>query len=114
MIRPEVYEKVSNRFGVSIGVANILSISPIKEIKSDIPKKIYTQYTDDLKINTIISESIDTLKYKDLQRALYLIRKGYGNRKIKELTIYNRAWDIVTNGNNKTKSEPREVFKAEQ
>ena len=114
MIRPEVYEKVSNRFGVSIGVANILSISPIRDIKSDIPKTVYNQYTDDLKINTIISEAIDTLKYKDLQRALYQIKRDIGNRKIKELTIYNRAWDIVTNGNNKTKSEPSEVFKAEQ
>jgi hypothetical protein len=110
MIRAEVYEKVSNRFGVSIGVANIMSVSPIKDIKSDIPKTLYNQYTDDLKINVIISEAIDTLKYKDLQRALYSIRKGMGNRKIKELTIYNRAWDIVNYGNNKTKSEPGEVF----
>ncbi len=110
MIRAEVYEKVSNRFGVSIGVANILNISPIKDIKSDIPKKEYTQITDDLKINRIISEAVDTLRYKDLQRALYKVKTVMGNRKIKELTIYNRAWDIVTNGNNKTKSEPSEVF----
>jgi hypothetical protein len=110
MIRAEVYEKVSNRFGVSIGVANILNISPIKDIKSNIPKKEYTQITDDLKINRIISEAVDTLKYKDLQRALYKVKTVMGNRKIKELTIYNRAWDIVTNGNNKTKSEPSEVF----
>jgi hypothetical protein len=110
MIRAEVYEKVSNRFGVSIGVANILNISPIKDIKSNIPKKEYTQITDDLKINRIISEAVDTLRYKDLQRALYGIKRDIGNRKIKELTIYNRAWDIVTNGNNKTKSEPSEVF----
>jgi hypothetical protein len=110
MIRAEVYEKVSNRFGVSIGVANILNISPIKDIKSNIPKKEYTQITDDLKINRIISEAVDTLRYKDLQRALYKVKTVMGNRKIKELTIYNRAWDIVTNGNNKTKSEPSEVF----
>lgn len=110
MIRAEVYEKVSNRFGVSIGVANILNISPIKDIKSNIPKKEYTQITDDLKINKIISEAVDTLRYKDLQRALYKVKTVMGNRKIKELTIYNRAWDIVTNGNNKTKSEPSEVF----
>jgi hypothetical protein len=110
MIRAEVYEKVSNRFGVSIGVANILSISPIKDIKSNTPKKEYTQITDDLKINRIISEAVDTLRYKDLQRALYKVKTVMGNRKIKELTIYNRAWDIVTNGNNKTKSEPSEVF----
>jgi hypothetical protein len=114
MIRAEVYEKVSDRFGVSIGVANILNVSPIKDIKSDIPKNLYNQYTDDLKINLIISEAIDTLKYKDLQRALYKVKTVMGNRKIKELTIYNRAWDIVTNGNNKTKSESGEILKAEQ
>lgn len=110
MIRQEVYEKVSDRFGVSIGVANILSISPIKDIKSDIPKTLYNQYTDDLKINLIISEAIDTLKYKDLQRALYQIKRDIGNRKIKELTIYNRAWNNVNDGNNKAKTKPRKVF----
>jgi len=110
MIRPEVYEKVSDRFGVSIGVANIMSVSPITDIKSDVPKTLYNQYTDDLKINGIIGEAIDTLKYRDLQLSLYKVKKNNGNRKIKELTIYNRAWDIVTNGNNNTNTKPREVF----
>ncbi len=110
MIRPEVYEKVSDRFGVSIGVANIMSVSPITDIKSDVPKNEYTKITDDLKINGIIGEAIDTLKYRDLQLSLYKVKKNNGNRKIKELTIYNRAWDIVTNGNNNTNTKSREVF----
>jgi len=121
MIRQEVYEKVSDTFGVSIGVANIMSVSPITEIKEDIDKKVYNQFKNELKINTVIGKAIDTLKYQLLQRELYRLRKEYGNRKISELTIYNRAWEMVVdkpnsvrNGNNKAKSESSEVLKAEQ
>ena len=121
MIRQEIYEKVSDTFGVSIGVANIMSVSPITEIKEDIPKEIYNGYKNELKINHIIGKAIDSLKYQPLQREIYRLKKEYGNRKISELTIYNKAWEIVLdkptkvrNGNNKAKSEPTEVLKAEQ
>jgi hypothetical protein len=119
MIRQEIYEKVSDTFGVSIGVANILSVSPITEIKEDIPKEVYNGFRNELKINTVIGKAIDTLRYKELQRTLYKLRKEYDGKKISELTIYNRAWEIVVdkptkvrNGNNKTKSESGEVLKA--
>jgi hypothetical protein len=121
MIRQEIYEKVSDTFGVSIGVANLMSVSPITEIKEDIPKEVYNGFKNELKINTVIGKAIDTLKYQLLQRELYRLRKEYGNRKISELTIYNRAWEMVVdkpnsvrNGNNKAKSESSEVLKAEQ
>ena len=114
MIRQEIYEKVSDTFGVSIGVANIMSVSPITEIKEDIPKDVYNQFKNELVINGIIGKAIDTLKYQLLQKEIYRLRKGYGKRKIGELTIYNKAWNTIQNGNNKTKSEPTEVLKAEQ
>jgi hypothetical protein len=119
MIRQEIYEKVSDTFGVSIGVANILSVSPITEIKEDIPKEVYNGFRNELKINGVIGRAIDSLKYQQLQRTLYKLRKEYDGKKISELTIYNRAWEIVVdkptkvrNGNNKTKSESGEVLKA--
>jgi hypothetical protein len=117
MIRPEVYEKVSDRFGVSIGVANIMNVSPISEIKEEVDKKVYNSFRNELKINTVIGRAIDGLKYKELQREVYRLNKEYSGKKITELTIYNRAWgnvinkpNSVRNGNNKTKPEPREVF----
>jgi hypothetical protein len=121
MIRPEVYEKVSDTFGVSIGVANIMSVSPITEIKQEVDKKVYNGFRNELKINTVIGRAIDALKYKELQREVYRLSTQYSGKKISELTIYNRAWgnvvnkpNSVRNGNNKTKSESSEVLKAEQ
>jgi hypothetical protein len=117
MIRPEVYEKVSDRFGVSIGIANIMSVSPITEIKEDVDKKMYNSFKNELKINTVIGRAIDTLRYRELQKELYKLFKEYEGKKIGDLTIYNRAWgnvvnkpNSVRNGNNKAKPKPSEVF----
>jgi hypothetical protein len=117
MIRPEVYEKVSDRFGVSIGVANIMSVSPITEIKEEVDKKLYNSFKNELKINTVIGRAIDGLKYRELQRELYKLRKEYEGKKITDLTIYNRAWgnvvnkpNSVRNGNNNANTKPREVL----
>ena len=117
MIRQEVYEKVSDRFGVSIGVANIMSVSPITDVKGEVDKKMYNSLRNELKINTVIGRAIDELKYKELQREVYRLNKEYSGKKITDLTIYNRAWSNVVygdkgidNGNNKAKSESREVL----
>jgi hypothetical protein len=121
MIRQEIYEKVSDRFGVSIGVANIMSVAPITDVKGEVDKKMYLSLRRELKINAIIGRAIDGLKYKELQREVYRLGTQYSGKKIGELTIYNRAWgnvinkpNSVRNGNNKTKSESGEVLKAEQ
>ena len=112
MIRQEIYEKVSDTFGVSIGVANIMSVSPITDVKEEVDKKVYNKLKNELKINGVIGRAIDGLKYQALQREIYRLKKEYGNRKISELTIYNKAWEKVLdkpiqlrNGNNKAKSE---------
>jgi hypothetical protein len=117
MIRQEIYEKVSDRFGVSIGVANIMSVSPITDVKGEVDKKVFLKFNRELKINTIISRAIDSLKYQQLQRTLYTLRKEYEGKKIEDLTIYNRAWRSVVygdngldNGNNKAKPKPSKVF----
>lgn len=117
MIRQEIYEKVSDTFGVSIGVANIMSVSPITEIKEDIPKEVYNSYKNELKINEVIGRAIDSLKYRELQLEIYRLRNEYGRKKISELTIYNKAWEKVLdkptkvrNGNNDTKSKSGEIL----
>ena len=117
MIRQEIYEKVSDRFGVSIGVANIMSVSPITDVKGEVDKKMYLSLKRELKINSIIGRAIDTLKYKELQREVYRLNKEYNGKKITDLTIYTRAWSNVVygdkglnNGNNKAKTKPRKVF----
>lgn len=119
MIRQEIYEKVSDTFGVSIGVANIMSVAPIEDVKEEVPKEIYNGYKNELKINTVIGRAIDSQQYRALQLEIYRLKREYDGKKISELTIYNRAWgnvvnkpDSVRNGNNKTKSEPTEVLKA--
>jgi len=121
MIRQEVYEKVSDRFGVSIGVANLMSVSPITDVKGVVDKKMYLYLRRELKINTVIGRAIDGLKYKELQKELYKLNKEYEGKKITDLTIYNRAWSIVVygnngldNGNNKANPKPREVFESKQ
>ncbi len=117
MIRQEIYEKVSDRFGVSIGVANIMSVSPITDVKEEVDRKEFNSLKRELKINSIIGRAIDGLKYKELQREVYRLNKEYSGKKITELTIYNRAWgnvvnkpDSVRNGNNKANTKPSEVF----
>ena len=121
MIRQEIYEKVSDRFGVSIGVANIMHISPITDVKEEVDRKEFNSLKRELKINGIIGRAIDSLKYKELQREVYRLSTEYSGKKITDLTIYNRAWgnvvnkpDSVRNGNNKAKTKPREVFETER
>jgi hypothetical protein len=117
MIRQEIYEKVSDRFGVGIGVANIMSVSPITDVKGDFDRKMYNSLKRELKINGVIGRAIDGLKYKELQREVYRLSTQYSGKKITELTIYNRAWgnvinkpNSVRNGNNNANTKPREVF----
>jgi uncharacterized phage-associated protein len=95
-----------------------MSVSPITEIKEDIPKEVYNSYKNELKINEVIGRAIDSLKYQPLQRELYRLRKEYGRKKISELTIYNKAWEKVLdkptkvrNGNTKAKSKSEPLLK---
>ena len=117
MIRQEIYEKVSDKFGVSIGVANIMHVFPISDVQGEVDKKEYLRLKREMKINEIILRAIDKLKYKELQREVYKLSTEYEGKKITDLTIYNRAWRSVVygdngldNGNNKAKPKPSKVF----
>jgi hypothetical protein len=103
MIRQSTYESISETFGTSIGVANILGYKSRSEGKEEYTTTTsFRKFNDDLDINEIICESIDEGKYQQLQRELYRL-KGKVRSKIKEVTIYKKAWKETYGVSNKSK-----------
>ena len=99
MLKESVFEKVANEYGASIGVASIFKIQPLEECKGDFEsEKAFKEYEEELTINHIICKAIDLGKYQQLQRSLYKIGLKRDKR-LKELTIYRKAWKEVVNTN---------------
>jgi hypothetical protein len=100
MLRHEIYQKVSEEFGVSVGVANVLGYKKLSDEKADYEPKVFKNASDELTINEIISIAIEDGKYQNLQREIYRLNSKKHPR-IKELTIYKKAWkdtnDTTTN-----------------
>ena len=105
MLRQEIYEKVSEDFGVSVGVANVLGYKKLSEEKDEYEPKVFKNASDELSINEIISIAIENGKYQHLQREIYRLNQKKHPR-IKELTIYKKAWKD-TNGNTTTNTKRR-------
>ena len=105
MLRQEIYEKVSEDFGVSIGVANVLGYKKLSEEKDEYEPKVFKNASDELSINEIISIAIEDGKYQHLQREIFRLNQKKHPR-IKELTIYKKAWKD-TNGNTTTNTKRR-------
>lgn len=106
MLRQEVYEWIADEFGCSVGMAHIIDYH---QKDSEVAKgyaKVDKGFNDELNINEIITDSIEENKYRRLQRELYrLDRKGYSS-KIKEVTIYKRAWkETITKNDNKERNK---------
>ena len=97
MLRQEIYEKVSDDFGVSVGVANVLGYKKLSDEKNEYEPKVFKNASDELTINEIISDAIEDGKYQHLQREIYRLNQKKHPR-IKQLTIYKKAWND-TNGN---------------
>jgi len=105
MIRQEGYEWISYTFGTSVGVANILGYKKRSEGKEEYSTPLaFKKFNDDLDINEIITESIEEGKYKELQRELYRLNQKKHPR-IKEVTIYKKAWQETYGKNDKSKSK---------
>jgi hypothetical protein len=97
MLKESVFERVAEEYGTSIGVASIFKSQPLEECKDDfISVKEYKEYEDELTINHIISKAVDLNKYQNLQRKIYKI-KLKGDKRLKELTIYRKAWKETIN-----------------
>lgn len=104
MLREEVYNRLTDDFGVTIAVAQILGYKNIEDEEDDFEPVEYRNMKSQLTINGIISEAIEVSKYQKLQRELFRL-KSESSPKIKETTIYNKIWkDINGKLPNTTKS----------
>lgn len=97
MLREEVFTRVANEYGTSIGVANIFKTQPLDECKDEFESdKAFREYEDELTINHIICKAVELGKYQKLQRLIYKIKS---DKRLKDLTIYRRAWkETINNG----------------
>jgi hypothetical protein len=97
MLKQEVYEKASNIFGVSVGIADMVGYINLDEsIEGEkvVTPEEYKIVSDELDINTIICNSINVGKYQQLQLSLYELNKNRHHRS-KDLTIYKKAWKQI-------------------
>ena len=97
MLKQEVYEKASDIFGVSVGIANIIGYKDIDEnIEGSevVTPEDYKMVSDEIDINTIICNAISVDRYQQLQTALYELNKNRHHRS-KDLTIYKKAWKQI-------------------
>ena len=88
---------IAEEFESSVGVAHAIH-KGVKELKR---KEEVTKYNDERFIDTCILRCIEKGRYKDLQRTIYRIRGEAGKRKLKEVTIYRKAWYYIVNGHDK-------------
>lgn len=97
MLREETFQKAAYTFGTAVGVAHLISYKgmDIETSKPELPQ--LKESDSDNIINNIILKSIEDGKYQKLYRRLYYY-KGRGYKKIKEVTIYKKAYKDI-NGN---------------
>ena len=100
--------QAADLFGVSVGVAHIIGTKKIIELET---KDAVTKYNDERYINSVILRCIERGQYQELQRALYRLKNETGRRKVKEVTIYRKAWYYIVNGHDKrNKSKSGEIL----
>ena len=105
MIREHVYEEMADEFGTSVGVAHIIGYKTKKETIQEDGIELYKETKDDLIINDIICDAIDLELYQELQREIFKIKQK-GNKRLKLLTIYRRAFtQLLDNEEDKTESK---------
>ena len=98
---------VAEEFESSVGVAHAIH-KGVKELKR---KEEVTKYNDERFIDTCILRCIERGEYQKLQRTLYRIRQEAGKRKLKEVTIYRKAWYYIVNGHDKrNNTKQREIL----
>jgi hypothetical protein len=99
MIKESTYVQAANQFGTSVGVAHIIGFKTKKDQIKEAGVESFKVIEPDLIINNIICDSIEIGTYQKLQRAVYKIKQR-GDRRLKETTIYNRAFNEITNDEN--------------
>jgi hypothetical protein len=111
MLKQEVWDWVADTFGCSVGMATIVEIHSRDSEEGKERVKKYSRFEDELGINEIITESIEEGRYRKLQRELYRLGKKGFSPKIKEVTIYKRAWKEATNRNDSKKGNNEQSSK---
>ena len=104
MIKESTYTQAADAFGTSVGVAHIIGFKNKSEQIREQGIESFKSIEPDLELNMIICDAIEIGMYQELQRAVYKIRLK-GDKRLKETTIYNRAFiEIMNNENYITKS----------
>lgn len=104
MIKENVYKEMADEFGTSVGVAHVIGYKSKKEVIKEDGIVAYKETKDDLLINEIVLDSIYFEMYQELQREVFKIRQK-GNKKLKELTIYRRAFKEIIEKDEETYTE---------
>ena len=99
MIKESTYTQAADAFGTSVGVAHIIGFKNKSEQIREQGIESFKSIEPDLELNMIICDAIEINMYQQLQRAIYKIRLK-GDKRLKETTIYNRAFIEITNNEN--------------
>ena len=99
MIKESVYVDAADAFGTSVGVAHIIGFKNKKEQIKEEGVESFKKIEPDLEVNYTICDAIEINMYQQLQREVYKIRLK-GDKRLKETTIYNRAFNEITNNEN--------------
>ena len=99
MIKESTYVQAANQFGTSVGVAHIIGFKNKREQIKESGIESFKVIEPDLIINNIVCDAIEMDMYQELQRAVYKIKQR-GDKRLKETTIYNRAFNEITNDEN--------------
>jgi hypothetical protein len=96
MLKQEVFQKVSEVFGTVVGVASMVTVMDMDDVSQDMVggAEEYKRFSDEIDINLIIRNAIEVGKYQQLQRNVCELNRNRHHR-IKDLTIYKRAWDKI-------------------
>jgi hypothetical protein len=99
LIKESTYTQAADAFGTSVGVAHIIGFKNKSEQIKEEGIESFKKIEPDLELNMIICDAIEIGMYEELQRKIYKIKQR-GDKRLKETTIYNRAFDEITNDEN--------------
>ena len=94
MIKEETYNQVATEFATAIGVAHVIGYKNKREQIKEGGIESFKRIEPDLEINAIVCDAIEFDLYQELQRSIYEIRQT--KKKLKEITIYRRAFKLAT------------------
>ena len=99
MLKESTYVDAASAFGTPVGVAHITGYKNKKQQIEEEGIESFKSIEPDLELNAIICDAIEIGMYQKLQREIYKIRLK-GDKRLKETTIYNRAFNEITKNEN--------------